>query len=189
MTKMSNKNIMDTRDGLSLLEVMVALLLLTIASTMIYSMLNRSIFFTNRGEGKTQEIAEQYALVSLIQRQVQGGWFDPRTKKVVISGERDLLRLATTMPFQARSGQVVMAFYRYNPEEGTLYYLERKDFHNPDYTDMVPNYDEMTALVTASAGLSLEFDQENNSVALSYGGQNYEFRPWCSAVVTEVAGG
>ena len=116
--------------GLTLLEVMVAMLLLTIASGMIYSMLDRSIFFANKGEGKSREIEEHYALVSLMQRQVQSGWFSPTTKKVLISGEKDLLRLATAIPFQARPGQVVMAFYRYNPEENTLYYLEKKDFFN-----------------------------------------------------------
>ncbi len=189
MKKMRIEKDMDGRAGLSLLEVMVALLLLTIASTMIYSMLNRSIFFTDKGDKKAREIEEQYALVSLLQRQVQGGWFNPRTKKVVISGEKDLLRLATAIPFQARPGQVVMAFYRYNPEENTLYYLEKKDFYNADYTELVPDFSEMTALVTASRGLSLEFDEEANSVTLSYGAHNYEFRPWCAPTVAEVAGG
>jgi prepilin-type N-terminal cleavage/methylation domain-containing protein len=179
----------QNNDGLSLLEVMVALLLLTIASTMIYSMLNRSIFFAQKGERKSQEIEEHYALVSLLQRQVQSGWFNPRTKTVVISGEENFLRLATATPFQARPGQVVMAFYRYNPEDKTLYYLEKKDFYNADYSDLIPEYNEMTALVTVPRGLSLDFDEEAITVTLSYGSRSYEFRPWCAAIVTEVADG
>jgi prepilin-type N-terminal cleavage/methylation domain-containing protein len=187
---MMTKKIMTTRAGLSLLEVMVALLLLTVASTMIYSMLDRSLFFAGKGEGKSQEIEEHYALVSLVQRQVQGCWLNPATKKVLISGEKDFLRLATAIPFQARAGQVVMAFYRYNPDENTLYYLEKKDFYNTEYTDMVPDYSEMAVLVTVSRGLSLDFDEQSNTVTLSYGVQSYEFRPWCSApTAEEVAGG
>ncbi|MBU0680666.1 MAG: prepilin-type N-terminal cleavage/methylation domain-containing protein [Proteobacteria bacterium] len=187
---MMPKKIMDTRAGLSLLEVMVALLLLTVASTMIYSMLDRSLFFADKGEGKSQEIEEHYALVSLLQRQVQSGWLNPATKKVLISGEQDCLRLATAIPFQARAGQVVMAFYRYNPDDNTLYYLEKKDFYNTEYTELVPEYSEMTALVTVSRGLRLDFDEESNTVTLRYGTQSYAFRPWCAApTAEEVAGG
>ncbi len=180
---------MAPKAGLSLLEVMVALLLLTIASTMIYSMLNRSIFFADKGEAKTEGIEEHYALVSLLQRQVQSTWFNPSTKRVVISGENDFLRLATATPFQARPGQVVMAFYRYNQADSTLYYLEKKDFYNADYAELTPDYSEMTALVTAPRGLALAFDEEGNTVTLSYGAHNYEFRPWCSPSLTEVADG
>lgn len=189
MMTTSPTKIMADKTGLSLLEVMVALLLLTIASTMIYSMLNRSIFFADKGDKKTRAIEEQYALVSLIQRQVQSGWFSPRTKKVIISGEKDFLRLATATPFQAGPGQVVMAFYRYNPENSTLYYLEKKDFYNPDYDEMIPEYNEMIALVTATRGLSLDFDEESYRVTLTYGAQSYEFKPWCAPIATEVAGG
>lgn len=189
MKKICGYKIINGRDGLSLLEVMVALLLLTIASTMIYSMLNRSIFFADKGENKTQEIEEHYALISLLQRQVLSGWFNPRTKKVVISGENNLLRLATATPFQARPGQVVMAFYRYNQEDNTLYYLEKRDFYNPEYLDMTPDFSDMTALVTVPHGLDLEFDAEASTVTVNYGGDTYEFRPWCAATTTEVADG
>ncbi|MEN8257568.1 MAG: prepilin-type N-terminal cleavage/methylation domain-containing protein [Thermodesulfobacteriota bacterium] len=180
--------IQENQTGLSLLEVMVAMLLLTIASGMIYSMLNRSIFFAGKGENKSREIEEHYALVSLLQRQVQSGWRNPTTtRKVLISGRKDLLRLATATPFQARTGQVVMAFYRYNPEENTLYYLEKKDFYNPDYTELIPDYSDMMALITVPRGLSLDFDEESNTVTLIYIDQTYEFRPWCAPEVLEVS--
>lgn len=176
--------------GLSLLEVMVALLLLTIAAAMIASMLDRSLFFADRGEGKSREIEEHYALVALLQRQVQAGWFNPRTKKVEISGDRDLVRLVTAIPFQAGTGRVVMAFYRYNPDDNTLYYLEKKDFYNTEYSDMVPDYSEMTALISGARGLGLEFDETTTTVTLTYGPRSYAFRPWCAARSTEeVAGG
>lgn len=187
--KTSSPRKITAQSGLSLLEVMVALLLLTIASTMIYSMLNRSIFFSDKGEKKSAEIEEHYALVSLLQRQVQSGWYNPRTKKVVIAGEENFLRLATATPFQARPGQVVMAFYRYNPEENTLYYLEKKDFYNADYGELIPDYSEMIALLTAPRGLSLEFDEDILMVTLNYGGQTYEFQPWCTTTATEVGDG
>lgn len=189
MNKMGYPKIMGNRNGLSLLEVMVALLLLAITTSMIYSMLNRSIFFADKGESKTAAIEEQYALVSLLQRQVQSGWYDPRTKKVVIAGEENFLRLATAIPFQARPGQVVMAFYRYNPEEKTLYYLEKKDFYNADYAELVPDYSEMTALLTTTRALNLGYDEEGTTVTLDFGGHTYEFQPWCTATLTEVGDG
>lgn len=189
MKKIRRPKNMENESGLSLLEVMVALLLLTIASTMIYSMLNRSIFFANKGEGKIQAIEEQYALVSLLQRQVQSGWYDPRTKKVLIAGEKDFLRLATATPFQAKAGQVVMGFYRYNEEEKTLYYLEKKDFYNSDYDDLIPDYSEMISLVSVERGLSLEFAEEGNIVSLSYGDHSYAFQPWCTTTSEEMTGG
>jgi hypothetical protein len=176
--------------GLSLLEVMVALLLLTITAAMIASMLDRSLFFADKGEGKSREIEEHYALVALLQRQVQAGWFNPRTKKVEISGHRDLVRLVTTVPFQAGPGRVVMAFYRYNPDNNTLYYLEKKDFYNIDYSEMVPDYSEMIALVSMAQGLGLDFDEATTTVTLTCGPLSYAFRPWCAAgVAEEVAGG
>ncbi len=180
----NNKN-----KGLTLLEVMVAMLLLTIVSGMIYSMLNRSIFFASKGENKSREIEEHYALVSLIQRQVQSCWFSPTTKKVIIAGEKDFLRLATAIPFQTRPGQVVMAFYRYNEEENTLYYLEKVDFYNQDYIELVPDFDDMMTLATVPKGLSLDFEETSNTVTLSYANQTYEFRPWCAPQLAEVGGG
>ncbi len=189
MKKMRRPPPINNAAGLSLLEVMVALLLLTMVSTMISSMLNRSIFFADQGEEKSQEIAKQYALVSLLERQVQSGWYNPRTKKVLIAGEKDFLRLATATPFQTRPGQVVMAFYRYSPEEKTLYYLEKKDFYNTEYDDLIPDFSEMIALVTAEQGLSLDFDEEDVRVTLRYGGHAYAFRPWCATAGTEVADG
>lgn len=189
MKRIDRHHIDPDNNGFSLLEVMVALLLLTMVSTMIYSMLNRAIFFAERGERKNRQIEQHVALVSLLQRQVMSGWFNPRTKKVVITGDSGFLRLATASPFLARPGQVVMAFYRVDTATNTLYYLERKDFYNADYNDYIPDYSEMTPLLSGAGAIELDFDEETLRVSLSHNGTAYEFRPWCAPAPMEVAGG
>lgn len=165
--------------GFTLFEVLVAVLLLAIISSMIYSVLNAGIRFTEQGERKILSLERELGLLSLIQRQVQGGWYDERKKQVIISANDNLLRIITTAPLLYPELGVVMAFYRVDSDNEALYYLEKKDFYNADYNDEYePDFDDMQLLLEGSGPLQFEYDEERKMVLVTFLGAEYEFSPW-----------
>ena len=166
--------------GMTLLEVMVAMLLLTMVTAMVYSIMDRAIVFSEKGEKKLLALEQRQALLSLLERQVRSGWYDDKQKKVLISGDEEVLRLVTRSPLLYAGHGTVLALYSYDPAEQTLYYTERKDFYNPDYDEVVPEWDEMEVLLEKSGDFELLFDEDVGKVTLAWQGKEYEFWPWCT---------
>ncbi len=166
--------------GMSLMEVMVAMLLLAMVASMVYSILDRSIVFAGKGEAKIAEIEKSQALLSLIQRQVRSGWYDVKQKKVVISGEDDILRLVTKAPLLYPDQGTVLAIYRFDRDNQALYYTEKKDFYNPESLEALPESDEMILLLADTGELELFFDEERGMVSFHWQEKEYEFWPWCT---------
>jgi len=169
-----------TNKGFTLFEVLVAVLLLAIISSMIYSVLNAGIRFSEQGERKIVSLERKLGLLNLLQRQVQGGWYDEKQNKVVISADENLLRIVTTSPLLYPDAGVVMAFYRIEAGTEALYYQEKRDFYNIDYNeDYEPDFEEMQLLLAEPGPLQFEYDEENKTVRVTYLGSEYEFSPWC----------
>jgi prepilin-type N-terminal cleavage/methylation domain-containing protein len=174
-----------SEQGVTLFELLVAVLLLGIISTMIYSVLNVGIRFTDQGGSHIHTMNEKYGLLELLRRQISCAFYDPKQKKILISSDGDTFRLATRAPFQHREAGVVYAFYRYNRSEEILYYLEKRDYYNIDYTeDYVPDIDAMTPLLTLTAPISFEVDasaatdaESTYEVTVRYGESQYQFLP------------
>ena len=166
-------------NGFTLFEVLVAVLLLAIISSMIYSVLNAGIRFSEQGERKILGLERELGLLSLLKRQVQGGWYDEKKKQVIISANEDLLRMVTTAPLLYPDAGVVMVFYRIDRDGDAVYYQEKRDFYNIYYDEeFEPDFEEMLLLLNESGLQQFEYDEESKIVHVTFSGAAYEFVPW-----------
>ena len=174
------RQFINVQAGFTLFELLVAVLLLAMISVMIYSVMNVGIRFTEKGERKILHLERQLSLVDLLHRQVKTAWYDDRRKKVIISADDNVFRIVTRCSLADPAAEVVLAVYRFDPADGTVYYLEKKDFYNSDYDDeYVPDFDEMRLLLSDVAFFSLEYDEESGAVTFEFADREYEFLPWC----------
>jgi hypothetical protein len=170
--------------GVTLFELLVAVLLLAMVSGMIYSVLHTSIRFSEKGEKKIQEMTRQHGLLELMHKQIKCAWYDNTQNKIMISADNDILRVVTRHPLLYRSVGLVLAVYRYNGDEQAMYYLEKKDFYNLDYNDQyVPDFDAMELLAPNSVTISMSYDDEAKVVTVEAGETSYEFIPRASDIV------
>ncbi len=171
---------LTVESGFTLFELLVAVLLLAMISAMIYSVLNVGIKFAEKGETKILRLERRLSLVDLLHRQVKSAWYDEKKKKVIISSDNETFRLVTRCPFFYPAAGVVLALYRYDPAEGTLYYQEKRDYYNSDYDDeYVPDFEDMRFLLGEVASFSLEYEEEEGAVKLEFDEREYDFLPWC----------
>ena len=164
--------------GFTLFELLVAVLLLAMVSTMIASVLGVGINFATKGEERILALAREYGFLDLLQRQVSAAYYDERRRQMLISADEDILRLVTRNPLLYETTGPVLAIYRYRPEEGSLYYTEKRDYFNVDYDDdYVPDFAEMRFLVKTEEPPALAYDLESGIVAVRFRGREYEFMP------------
>ncbi|MBU0482374.1 MAG: prepilin-type N-terminal cleavage/methylation domain-containing protein [Proteobacteria bacterium] len=175
------------RAGFTLFELLIAMFMMVLVSTMLYSILNAGISFSGKGEERIISGERDRAFLELLHRQIHGTWFGSGERKLKILVEEDTMRLVTTSPLLNRDVPMVMAFYYYDRGAGNLYYSERVDFYNPEYfEDYDPDLQEMFVLLEDLADFAIEYDEKEGIVSVSYGGQLYEFVPRCWS--EEVAG-
>jgi prepilin-type N-terminal cleavage/methylation domain-containing protein len=166
--------------GVTLLELLVAMILLVMVSAMLYSVLNAGIGFSRKGEEKLRQVGRGRALLELLHRQVHGAWFDKRLKKLRLETDGDYLRLVTTAPLLNRDSGLTLALYFYDPARDTLYYKESRDFYNPDYEeDYRPRREEMTVLMKDVGGIAWEFDDSEGLLHLEFGEKAYSMVARC----------
>ena len=171
----------QNQHGFTLLEVMVSIFIFSLISMLIFSILDRSFVFTAKGEARVLEIEQQYGLINLVRRQVQGAWFDQRQKKIQMSSETEnRFALITTSSLMYNSSVLVMAFYEFDPRASILYYTERKDFYNTGYSSMPPEVTEMIPLLHVDGAFSLQADPDSDFVVLRYKEKKYVFHPFCT---------
>lgn len=160
--------------GITLLELLVAMLILAMVSTMLYSVLNVGIGFSRKGEAKTLQLGRERALLELLHRQVQGAWYDKKQKKILLYGDENQLRLVTSAPLLHRDLGQVMAIYLYDAHDDTLYYTEKKDFYNTDYQESYQeDRKEMLVLLKGSGPLRLEYQSDKGVLGVTFRGKNY----------------
>lgn len=168
------------RNGFTLFEVIVAMFLLAVISAMIFSILNVSIRFSEKGEKHILLLAREQGLIGLLQRQIKNGWYDEQKKAVDITADDTLLRISTRAPLLYPLAGIVVAVYRYDPERETLYYLEKRDYYNVDYgEEYIPDYIEMQPLIENCRPLFFSYDGNSSAVTVVYDGREYHFTPWC----------
>ena len=175
--------------GFTLLELLVAVLLLAMISTMIYSALRESINFSARGEARLQELARRQGLLELLGRQVREAWFDARQRRIQVTQEHDMLQIYTRFSLLHRDAGLVLAIYRYDQATATIYYLEKLDFYNAGYrADFVPPLAEMQVLARLSTPFAFAYDPRTDLVTVSLGQASYEFLPRCHPVAGKAEG-
>ncbi|MGV1100713.1 PulJ/GspJ family protein [Thiovibrio sp. JS02] len=168
------------QQGITLFELLVAVLLLGMVSTMIYSVLNVGIGFSSKGEERIASMAREQSLLNLLRRQVSCAWYDMRQNRIRISGEENLLRVVTRQPFLNRGAGTVLAVYRYDEVSQTLYYLEKKDYYNIDYGEEYrPDLSEMEPIYSGGGPLFLAWNEEVGAVTARVGEREYLFSPKC----------
>lgn len=168
--------------GITLFELLIAVVLLGMVSTMIYSVLNVGINFSARGGKHLERLSREKNLLSLLRRQVNGAWYDLRFGKVEISGEDGVLRIITRQPLLHRNAGSVLAVYRVNAAEQALYYLEKKDYFNTEYGEQyLPEFNEMEKMYVYAADrpVALAFEPEQSRVLVTLGGEAFAFAPKC----------
>ncbi|RJX33796.1 MAG: prepilin-type N-terminal cleavage/methylation domain-containing protein [Desulfurivibrio sp.] len=166
--------------GFTLFEVMVAVFLLTMVSSMIYSILNVSIRFAEKGDNRILLLEREHGLLGILQRQIRHGWYDEQKKQVAIVADDTMLRITTRAPLLYPLAGVVIAVYRYDPDSDTLYYQEKRDFYNIDYAeDYVPALEDMQVLVEDCRPLSFSYEEDSSSVTVIYDDREFNFTPWC----------
>lgn len=90
------------RQGITLFELLIAVVLLGMVSTMIYSVLNVGIAFSAKGGSRLESLAREKNLLGLLRRQVNGAWYDLRFGRAEISGGDGVLRIVTRQPLLHR---------------------------------------------------------------------------------------
>jgi prepilin-type N-terminal cleavage/methylation domain-containing protein len=172
--------------GVTLLELLVAMLILVMVSVMLYSVLNIGIGFSRKGEARALRAAREHAFLELLHRQVQGAWYDQKQKKVLIDASKNQLTLVTSAPLLNRDLGVVLAVYLYDPVADTLYYTEKKDFYNADYRENYQaNRREMQVLMKEVGALALVYQADKGLLEVSCRGRQYALtvRGWLPEVV------
>ena len=176
----------NNRAGFTLFEVMVAVFLLAMVSSMIYSILNVSIKFSEKGENTILAFEREQGLLGLLERQIKNGWYDEQKKEVDITAEETMLRIVTRAPLLYPHAGVVVAVYRYDPQNSELYYLEKRDFYNTDYgSEYVPPLDEMQLLMEDCPPLSFAYEEDSSAVTVNYDDRELQFTPWCQVEIRE----
>ena len=167
--------------GITLLELMVAMLIMALIGTMLYSVLNVGINFSRKGEERARHLGRDRALLGLLHRQLQGAWYDRLQKKVLIATTGDELKLVTTVPLLYRDQGMVLAIYIYNPKDDSLYYTEKKDFYNPAYfkDDFKMERKEMVVLLKEVGRMGLDYDKEEGKVGVTYRERLYDLPVRC----------
>jgi prepilin-type N-terminal cleavage/methylation domain-containing protein len=169
------------QSGFTLLEVMISIFIFGLISALVFSILDRSFVFSAKGEARVLEIEQQYGLINLVRRQVQGAWFDQKRKKVHISSETEnRFALITTSSLMYSPSVLVMAFYEFDPRDSMLYYTERRDFYNLDYRDEPPATEDMIPLLHIEGDFSLQADPDSDFVILLFKNKKYVFHPFCT---------
>lgn len=166
--------------GITLFELLIAVVLLGMVSTMIYSVLNVGIKFSARGGKHLETLSREKNLLSLLRRQVNGAWYDLRFGRVEISGGDGVLRIVTRQPLLHRDAGSVLAVYRVNAAEQALYYLEKKDYFNTDYGEnYLPDFSEMVKMYGGERPVTLAFESAQSRVTVTLGGEAFAFSPKC----------
>jgi len=167
--------------GFTLLELLLAVLLVGVISTMVYSVLNVAIGLTDRGEERILSLGRQQGLLNLLHAQIRAAAYDKVLKGPDIAADSDMLRLLTRQPLGHDSSGLVLAFYRYDHGDRTLYYTEKKDYYNIDYQpDFRPDLDDMRPLLRVGpAGVAFAYDDETYTVTLDYREEQHLFAPKC----------
>jgi len=170
--------------GITLLELLVAMLIMALIATMLYSVLNVGINFSRKGEARARQSSRDRALLGLLHRQIQGVWYDRIQKKVLITSTGAELKLVTTAPLFYRDAGMVMAMYLYEPKSDTLYYTEKKDYYNSSYYQDSFKLDpkEMEVLLKGVGWLRLDYLKEKGWVNVAYRSKVYDLpvRCWTS---------
>jgi len=166
--------------GFTLVELLIAVLLLTMISAMIYSILHVGITFSHKGETRLLSLAREQGFLSLLHQQVKSVLYNQQLRKVEIFTDDESLRLITKRPLMYRDVDVVLAIYRFNTDDQTVYYIEKKDFYNLDFDeDYLPDFDEMLTLISTENDFLLEYDPDNGEVTVEYEKNRYTFTPRC----------
>ena len=169
-----------SREGVTLFELLVAMVLLVMVSSMLYSVLDVGIKFSDKGENKLDALELERSLLDLLHRQVHGARYDTRQKKLMITGDGETLKVVTSAPLIERDAGLVLAIYRYDRNDRSLYYTEKVDFYNPDYdNNYEPSLNEMTVLARDVDELEVDYDKTEGLVKVSYLGLEHEFVPRC----------
>lgn len=174
---------LKNQQGVSLFELLVAVLLLGMISSMIYSVLNVGINIAAKGERKILAMEQEQGFLELVHRQVKGAMYDTKQRIMMIRAGDDLLQIFTRQPLlYNRTSGLVLAIYRIDPSDGAVYYGERRDYYNIDYTeDYAPDIEDMLLLFTPSKDLSWAYDPEAEAegLTMTLGEREYQFFPRC----------
>lgn len=172
---------MKNQQGVSLFELLVAVLLLGMISAMIYSVLNVGITIAAKGEKKILAMEQEQGFLELLHRQVKGAWYDSKQRKIMIRGSEDLLQIFTRQPLlYNRTSGLILAIYRVNPGDNAVYYAEKRDYYNLDYTEeYAPDFDEMLRLYQPVSELAWSFDPETGGLTVTSGEKQYQLFPRC----------
>lgn len=176
-----------SQSGVTLFELMVAVLLLGMISTMIYSVLNVGITFADKGEKQILALEKEQGFLSLLHRQINSAWYNTKQKKIIIHADDDMLQIITHQPFLYRSAGLVLAIYRYDASEQVVYYTEKRDFYNVDYNeDYTPDFEEMEFLLRTDTPVSWSYDSDEvvevdgaAGVSVTYENKEFYFVPKC----------
>lgn len=172
---------LKNQQGVSLFELLVAVLLLGMISAMIYSVLNVGISIAAKGEKKILAIQQEQGFLEVLHRQVKGAWYDSKQRKIMIRGSEDLLHIFTRQPLlYNRTSGLILAIYRVNPADNAVYYAEKRDYYNQDYTEgYAPDFDEMLRLYQPVSELAWSYDPGTASLTVTSGEKQYQLFPRC----------
>ncbi|MEW6219836.1 MAG: prepilin-type N-terminal cleavage/methylation domain-containing protein [Thermodesulfobacteriota bacterium] len=176
------------RGGFTLLEVLVAMLLVAMIAAMVYSVLNVSIGFADKGQDAILAMDREYAFLDLVQGQVNAAWLDDKERRIRLEEHDGMIMLVTRRPFLYPEAGVVLALYLVDQEAGVVWYLEKRDFYNIDYDqDYRPDADALIPLYRPGQALEMtvpEDDEEQApSLIVAFADREYTFRPRCGGAL------
>ena len=201
--RLTPKSLRQDQSGFTLFEVLIAMILLAMVAAMIYSVLNVGIKFTDQGGRKILAMERKYGFLILVQRQITSAVYDPTKKRILMAADDEVFEVVTRNPFIYPEAGVVLAIYRYNAGERAIYYTEKRDYYNIDYSFLsplmstggsvqsplggggndkyVPGFEEMTVLAQDEEPFSVKYDEDASpEVTVTYRGEEYALVPKCA---------
>jgi len=166
------------RNGFTLLELLVAVVLLGLAGSVIYGLFFAGVTISGKGQARLLADSRLSGLARLLERQVETAWFDQRRQRPGIVFADQTLYLYTTSPLIHPEYDLVLAMYQLADDGRALLYQERIDFHSFSLEPGdLPPMEETVPLAVFSQPVALSFDQESTSVILETEEERYALYP------------
>ncbi|MBU0674223.1 MAG: prepilin-type N-terminal cleavage/methylation domain-containing protein [Proteobacteria bacterium] len=164
--------------GMTLFEMMIAMVMMVMVTSILYSVLNVGIKFSSKGEARIMADEQERSFLDLLHRQVQGAWYSLGEHRVMINSADEQLVMVTSQPLLNRTDGLVVAIYSYDDRDGTVYYTEKRDFYNETYyEDYQVDLDDMIVLLKNRKDFTMSFEDLTGTFEVTLEGRSHEFIP------------
>lgn len=161
MIKQLSSNSRFNNKGFTLLEIMIAMLVLSMVLLMLFSSLHTANKYWQIGENRTEKNSEFRLITHFIRKQISQAvpliWVDKKERQLLFSGEEDQLSFTSNLPaHRGGGGLYFLTMHVINTDAGNqlgLHYsliqadnspLDNNISDETGYVDLINNIDEVS---------------------------------------------